>query len=266
MWVNPAVGAITSGYGMRWSPTFGDYRMHEGIDIDGVTGDPVWAASAGSVVYSQEDPHGGGQMIKVAHGGGIETSYLHLHARHVAVGANVTAGQQIGTVGNTGNSDGDHLHFETRVNGKHQNPAPFMSARGVTLGSGTPPTTPEENDMTPDQALKLDQIWSLLGADGALNTPAGATVIAHSRATVDLLRALPNSVWMAPVTGHKPGGTTSETHPAADWLTVMAYRITDLVSSPAGGSPQQVAASVIDSLPDDVAQAVYDGLTTRLSA
>ncbi|MDF2847181.1 MAG: peptidase [Oerskovia sp.] len=142
MWVNPAVGRITSGYGMRWSPTFGDYRLHEGTDIDGVTGDPVWAASSGTVVYSQLDPHGGGQMIKIAHGGGIETWYLHLHVRHVVVGTSVAAGQQIGTVGNTGNSEGDHLHFETRVNGAPQNPAPFMTARGVTLGSGTPPTTP----------------------------------------------------------------------------------------------------------------------------
>lgn len=64
----------------------------------------------------------------------------------------------------------------------------------------------------------------------------------------------------------RAGGTTSETHPAAEWLTVMAYRITDLVPSSAGGSPQQLAASVVDSLPDDVAQAVFEGLTTRLNA
>lgn len=265
MWVNPSVGRIMSGYGMRWSPTFGDYRMHEGIDIDGATGDPVWAASAGTVTFSAYDS-GGGNMVKINHGGGIETWYLHLHASHVAVGTSVTAGQQIGIVGNTGASKGDHLHFETRVNGAPQNPAPFMTARGVNLGSGTPPINPEENDMTPDQALKLDQIWSLLGADGALNTPTGSTVIAHSRATVDLLRGLPNAVWMAPVTGSAPGGTTSETHAAAEWITVMAYRITDLVSSPTGGTPQQVAASVVDTLPDDVAKAVYDGLAARLSA
>ncbi|GAA3209353.1 hypothetical protein GCM10010488_03490 [Oerskovia jenensis] len=146
MWVNPAVGRITSGFGMRTSPTDGVYRLHSGTDIGAPSGAPIWAATAGTVTFSGFQT-GGGNMVKIAHPGGIETWYLHMTARHVTVGAQVATGQQIGTIGSTGNSTGPHLHFETRVNGNPQNPVPFMTARGVTLGSGTPTTNPTP---TPD--------------------------------------------------------------------------------------------------------------------
>ena len=187
MWVNPAVGPITSGFGWRKHPITGVYKMHEGTDVGAPSGAPIWAASAGTVVYSAFDSYGGGNMVKVNHGGGVETWYLHMTTRHVAVGAAVAAGQQIGTVGRTGLSGNAHLHIETRVGGAPQNPVPFLSARGVTLGSGTPPTTPTpnptpEDELTPTQAAQLAQtvehtgeVRRMLGVLLGYNAPANET-------------------------------------------------------------------------------------------
>jgi hypothetical protein len=163
MWVNPAVGRITSGYGMRKNPVTGVTKLHAGTDIGAPSGAPIWAASTGTVTFSAFDS-GGGNMVKIAHAGGIETWYLHMTARHVAAGATVAAGQQIGTVGSTGNSTGPHLHFETRVNGAPQNPVPFMTARGVTLGSGTPsnPNPTPTPDPEPVPEIQEDQMVVIL--------------------------------------------------------------------------------------------------------
>ncbi|MFF3065938.1 M23 family metallopeptidase [Oerskovia sp. NPDC057915] len=171
---------------MRLNPVTGVTKLHAGTDIGAPSGASIWAASAGTVIFSAFDS-GGGNMVKIAHGGGVETWYLHMTARHVAVGAAVAAGQQIGTVGSTGNSTGPHLHFETRVNGAPQNPAPFMSARGVALGIGTPPTNPTpnptpEDELTPTQAAQLAQtvehtgeIRRMLGVLLGYNAPANET-------------------------------------------------------------------------------------------
>ena len=164
MWVNPAVGRITSGFGMRTSPTDGVYRLHSGTDIGAPSGAPIWAATAGTVTFSGFQT-GGGNMVKIAHPGGIETWYLHMTARHVATGAHVAAGQQIGTIGSTGNSTGPHLHIETRLGGP-QDPIPFFAARGVNLGVGTPPApnpTPTP-DPEPAPTVQEDDMRGLIEA------------------------------------------------------------------------------------------------------
>lgn len=115
----PLNGAITSYYGPRWG------SMHTGIDIDGVTGQPIVASKAGTVimagVYS-----GYGNAVIVDHGGGIQTLYAHLSAFGVSNGQSVSQGQVVGNVGCTGSCTGDHLHFEVRVNGSPVDPMGYL--------------------------------------------------------------------------------------------------------------------------------------------
>jgi murein DD-endopeptidase MepM/ murein hydrolase activator NlpD len=120
----PAPGKITS--------PFGDHRNHPGIDIDGVTGDPVQAAGRGTVLTAGAAPaeySGYGNVVVIDDGGGITTLYAHLSRVDVAVGQAVEQAQQIGLIGNTGASTGDHLHFEVRVLNKPVDPMPYLPPR-----------------------------------------------------------------------------------------------------------------------------------------
>ncbi|HEV2753969.1 MAG TPA: peptidoglycan DD-metalloendopeptidase family protein [Solirubrobacteraceae bacterium] len=115
----PVNGAFTSPFGQRWG------RLHAGIDIAAPTGTPIRAADSGKVVLMA--PTGGyGNYTCVAHGGSLSTCYAHQSSFATSVGANVRKGQVIGRVGNTGNSTGAHLHFETRVNGTPRDPMGYL--------------------------------------------------------------------------------------------------------------------------------------------
>jgi murein DD-endopeptidase MepM/ murein hydrolase activator NlpD len=121
----PADGPISSPFGERMHPIFHVMRMHTGIDIGAGYGSPVRAAASGTVVVAGY-VSGYGTAIVVDHGGGLATLYGHLSRLGVHVGSRVGAGQQIGNVGNTGNSTGPHLHFEVRVNGTPVNPMKYL--------------------------------------------------------------------------------------------------------------------------------------------
>lgn len=121
----PASGPITSPYGYRTHPIFGDARLHTGIDIGAGYGSAVWAAGGGTVVFAGT-MSGYGNAIVVDHGGGIATTYNHLSGFSVSSGSTVTRGQTIGSVGCTGYCTGPHLHFEVRVNGSPVDPMPYL--------------------------------------------------------------------------------------------------------------------------------------------
>lgn len=116
----PLSGLITSGFGPRWG------RMHSGIDIDGVTGDPIRASKSGRVVSASYDATGYGYHVVIDHGGGFASLYAHASRLVVGAGESVSQGQMIAAVGNTGSSNGDHLHFEIRVNGSPQDPLGYL--------------------------------------------------------------------------------------------------------------------------------------------
>ncbi|HEX9713476.1 MAG TPA: peptidoglycan DD-metalloendopeptidase family protein [Actinomycetota bacterium] len=115
----PVRGNITSPYGPRWG------GFHTGMDIDCRTGDGIKASKAGRVI---ESGWGGGygNMIVIDHGNGVATLYAHMSRLYKSRGAQVPRGQIIGACGTTGNSTGDHLHFEVRINGNHTNPRPYL--------------------------------------------------------------------------------------------------------------------------------------------
>ena len=117
----PASGPITSGFGVRKHPVFGDMRMHNGIDIAASHGSNVVAADGGTVITSTYNSSYGNYIV-ISHGNGMTTLYAHLSSRSVSVGASVSKGQVIGLIGSTGISTGPHLHFEVSVNGTRINP------------------------------------------------------------------------------------------------------------------------------------------------
>ena len=112
---------ITSPFGYRKDPFTGEVTYHSGTDIAAPAGTPILAAADGTVTIANgADPWGGsyGYYIKLDHGEGIETLYAHCSAIAVTVGQQVRQGEVIGYVGSTGNSTGNHLHFEVWVNGQ----------------------------------------------------------------------------------------------------------------------------------------------------
>ncbi|MCI9412981.1 MAG: peptidoglycan DD-metalloendopeptidase family protein [Clostridia bacterium] len=113
---------------------FPSYKGHTGIDVNiNVTGKTIVAAKGGTVQRSKAYIKDGkyysyGECIVINHGGGVATLYAHglPGSRRVTVGQTVQAGQAIMTVGTTGNSSGDHLHFEVLINGNPVNPLPYL--------------------------------------------------------------------------------------------------------------------------------------------
>ena len=124
-WVLPSPGAITSWFGPRLHPILGYARMHNGVDFNCWTGDPIRSATDGIVIMAQY--YGGyGYTIIVQHANSLSTLYAHLSAFNSQVIDYVVAGQQIGQCGTTGLSTGPHLHFEVRQSGAPVNPLPYL--------------------------------------------------------------------------------------------------------------------------------------------
>lgn len=90
--------------------------MHQGIDIDCVTGRRSGRQKSGTVVSATYDS-GYGYHVIIDHGGGFASLYAHNSALNVSSGQGVSQGEVIAACGSTGQSTGDHLHFEIRVNG-----------------------------------------------------------------------------------------------------------------------------------------------------
>jgi len=87
-----------------------------GVDIAAPSGTPIYASAAGTVIVSRVGGWNGGygNYVVIDHGNGVQTLYAHMNTDEVSVGESVSRGQRIGTVGNTGQSTGYHLHFEVR--------------------------------------------------------------------------------------------------------------------------------------------------------
>jgi murein DD-endopeptidase MepM/ murein hydrolase activator NlpD len=115
----PVNGPVTSPFGYRWG------RLHAGIDIGAPSGTPIHAAAAGTVVLAAWTG-GYGNYTCIDHGSGLATCYAHQSSYAVSSGSQVSQGQVIGYVGNTGHSFGAHLHFEVRINGTPVDPLGYL--------------------------------------------------------------------------------------------------------------------------------------------
>ena len=121
----PVSGRITSRYGGRRSPGGIGSTNHKGIDIAAPRGTAVCAADGGTVTYAGW-MGGYGYLVRINHGNGYETYYGHNSSLTCSVGDHVYKGQQIARVGSTGNSTGNHCHFEVRLNGVARNPLNYL--------------------------------------------------------------------------------------------------------------------------------------------
>src|SRR5918999_2661430 len=115
----PVNGPVVSPFGMRWG------RLHAGIDIAVGSGTAIRAADSGRVVLMGW-VGGYGNYTCVQHTGSLSTCYAHQSSFSTSNGASVSQGQVIGSVGCTGHCFGDHLHFETRVNGSPVDPMGYL--------------------------------------------------------------------------------------------------------------------------------------------
>ncbi|XOV95155.1 MAG: peptidoglycan DD-metalloendopeptidase family protein [Bacteroidota bacterium] len=129
----PAIHRVSSGFGQRMNPVTKKQQMHFGVDLTADTGVKVLATADGKVSVA-EYKSGWGNHVKVDHGNGYETFYAHMHELKVLTGQNLKKGDVIGTVGNTGKSNGPHLHYEVIEEGKHVDPISFISDIHTDIG------------------------------------------------------------------------------------------------------------------------------------
>ena len=120
---------VVSGFGYRYHPILHYRRLHSGIDMTAHKGTPIYATGDGVVRIagrSSEGYSGYGIVALVDHGYGFQTLYAHMQSVKVRVGQKVKRGEQIGTVGSSGMSSGNHLHYEVIQNGKKVDPVYYF--------------------------------------------------------------------------------------------------------------------------------------------
>ncbi len=122
---------ISSIFGVRKHPIFGEWRNHTGTDYAAAQGTPVRAIGDGVVIFAGQKG-GYGNMIDIRHRNGMVSRYGHMRnfATGMRPGARVTMGSTIGFVGMTGWATGPHLHFEIRVDGVAHDPRLALQSRG----------------------------------------------------------------------------------------------------------------------------------------
>ena len=114
-------------FGSRVHPISGRISGHQGIDLGGRTGNPVYATGDGTVAFNNEGVRGYGLQVLIDHGFGYKTRYAHLSKILVSPGQKVKRGELIGEVGSTGRSTGPHLHYEVIYRGQHVDPINYFS-------------------------------------------------------------------------------------------------------------------------------------------
>ncbi len=121
---------ISSGYGGRNNPTGNGAQYHQGVDLAAPSGTPIYAVTGGTVEQAGDAGDGYGNLVRIKNGNTV-TYYGHQSSVNVDVGDTVAPGDQIGSVGSTGNSTGPHLHFEVRNNGSSIEPIAYLKTLGI---------------------------------------------------------------------------------------------------------------------------------------
>ena len=134
---NKQLDRIASGFGMRIHPIYAIPKMHNGLDFTASQGTPIYATGDGIVTEAGAQGTAG-NLVKINHGYGYETVYMHMVKIKVSPRQKVKRGEVIGWVGNTGASTGPHCHYEVHYNGNPVDPVYFFY-----------------NDLNPDEYERL---------------------------------------------------------------------------------------------------------------
>lgn len=151
-------GRLASRFGYRVHPIFKSRRLHTGVDLAAPAGTPIYASGDG-VVERAQWVSGYGRYVELKHVNGYETAYGHMTriADGMKPGVRVRQGQVIGYVGSTGNSTGNHLHFEIKVNGRFVDPLSVKLPRDNSLpsseGAAFRQTMAQINDLMQREAV-----------------------------------------------------------------------------------------------------------------
>ncbi len=125
-WIRPCnYIKLTSPFGNRDAPTAGASTYHQGVDLAGQAGTPIYAARSGTVTTARYS-NSAGYYVSINHGDGYSSIYMHMTTYVVSAGQYVSRGQLLGYMGDTGISTGVHLHFGISYNGTYVNPALYV--------------------------------------------------------------------------------------------------------------------------------------------
>lgn len=125
-WPAPSYTRISDDYGYRQHPILNVQQFHTGVDMASPGGTPILAAYDGVVVQASYNASMG-NYVMIDHGSGLFTIYMHAQKLMVSTGEEVSRGEQIATVGTTGRSTGNHLHFGVRLNGSYVSPWGYIT-------------------------------------------------------------------------------------------------------------------------------------------
>lgn len=128
---------VTSGFGKRTAPKSGASTDHQGVDLAAKAGTSIKSLRSGKVIASYYHTTGG-NMVSIQQDDGTVAKYMHMqNASNVKKGQSVKAGQEIGKVGTTGNSTGNHLHLEIVKDNKAVDPLPYLKAQGQAISDAS---------------------------------------------------------------------------------------------------------------------------------
>lgn len=139
--VRPANGLDTSPFGVRRTFNGKTEGRHRGLDIDGKTGEPIFAMNDGNVVLVANDFYFIGNAVFIDHGAGLFSIYFHMSATKVREGERVKRGQRIGLIGKTGRVTGPHLHVGVKLADTYVNPRDLLRYSGERISVTRPEVT-----------------------------------------------------------------------------------------------------------------------------
>lgn len=128
--IKNGIGHVSFTFGQNINPMTGLWYIHKGIDLSTYrSGDPIIATANGQVVATGYQSTGYGNYVILKHRHGIYTRYAHMSTIRVQKGDQVSQGEIIGTIGNTGNSTGPHLHYEVHIGSDVVDPAKYINIK-----------------------------------------------------------------------------------------------------------------------------------------
>ena len=123
---------VSSPFGFRADPSTGKFKMHNGVDFAAASGTPIYSSESGTVYFANFGLSGSGfggygNVVAIRHFSSLVSLYGHCSKLLVSTGQTVQKGQIIALVGSTGDSTGNHCHFEIRLNGKAVDPMKYLN-------------------------------------------------------------------------------------------------------------------------------------------